>query len=113
MTKIGDFQSNVGKFGADVHVMAAYIGGVIVGLIGIVLVIAGITKKPDPDDRIKREYDSNVKAGMIVFGILFIIFAVGGIFLSKWWQNQTRTSRTAAQIGGLATEAAVTRRMLN
>lgn len=106
MSKIGDFQADVGKLGADYNLIMAYIFGGLFILIGAILIITSLTRKvddtsTDPDE---DTYDSSDRMAGIIVGIVMIVISIITIFLARWWERKTETNRTAAQIGGVATE---------
>ena len=101
MTKVGDFQANVGKIDASIGLIMSYIFGTIFVIIGIVMIVNGIKGTKDPEDDIN---DKKTNIPLIVGGIFFILLAVGGVLWSIWWKKTTSTNRTAAQIGGTMAE---------
>jgi hypothetical protein len=116
MSDFGDFQANVGKVSASVRLISAYIFGGIFCLIGLFLVVGGFFQKPD-DPEIEKCSDDDIcksdRIYMIIGGFVMVAVAIIAIVVSRWWKKQTETNRTAAQIGGAATEISLLRNLLS
>ena len=116
MTEFGAFQENVGQISASVRVISAYIFGGIFCLIGLFLVVGGFFQKP-ADPKIEKCSDDDIckssRIYMILGGFVMIAVAIIAIVVSRWWKKQTQTNRTAAQLGGAATEISLVKNLLS
>lgn len=126
---IGNFQANVGKFSADISVIASYIIAGILILTAIGLAIAAlIPMRPwncESNEDLQSDKKSfcngneqenspvcinakknltrcnkKVKQLWLLWFLLLIPLAVLIVFFSKWWKHFVNTNKTAAQVGG-------------
>ena len=129
MSKIGDFQANVGIFSADMSVIVSYIIATLLIITAIVLaIIAFIPTKPDDcikDDICLTEGQNSQECKdetarcnkkkpnyILLLFLILIPIAIIIVLFSKWWDHYVKTNRTAAQVGGTMFEIDTARDLL-
>ena len=106
--QVGNFQANVGKISADYSVIMSIIVAVILVIGAIIMtVIALIPRNDCPDDDDDPDCKKKHRPLVFLWGLLLIPLAILIVYLSKWWQSETRHSKTAAEVGGTMTEIAL------
>ena len=117
MSKLGDFQANVGIYSADVGLIGSYIVAGIMIIAGILLAILAFVPMAPGDcnkasiclqygnnsNKCKVETDrcnKKTKNYGLLFFLLLIPLAIGLVLYNRWWKNYVHTNKTAAQIGG-------------
>lgn len=131
---IGDTQESVGKVGAEVNMIGAYFIAAIMILFAIAAAIMAfiptnsvncdkdqqqvdfLCNEPvlaqDQCDNAKIKLASDkcsvkTKKYALLFFLLLIPLALFIVWYAKWWKNMVYTNRTAAEIGGAATEVSI------
>ena len=98
LTKIGDFQENVGKATAPVTNIGNKVAAAFMIIFGIIVIIMGISVR---------------EMVIIGFGIFIIFLAFIVSYASSVWTKQVQTNRTAAQIEGTMFEARMARNVFD
>lgn len=101
-------QNKIGKAGAEIQLIGAYVFGGIFIIVGLILVINSLTSKCDDEeddfDKQDCEIESQFNGGV---GALLILLAIGGVIFAKWWERKTKENEGFAQISALGTEASL------
>jgi predicted nucleic acid-binding Zn ribbon protein len=124
MTRIGDFQNNVGKLSAEFNVISSYIAAAVLFLVAIGIIIFAVSKNKTIDDKSVCGGEKDEKCSessecvmgkcrtkkatthlwFLLLAFIIVFAACATVWYSKWWRKQTRTNRTAAQIGAFRAE---------
>ncbi len=123
--KFWNFQKDVGRAGAQINVIGAVIGAVILCLFGLALIVAGIlavqgkisimddsTPKSDDDD-LDASYQKELGAAMIVFGVFLLVMAGLSVWASRYWNKAVKKNSNLAKAGGFMFEYQLLKGLFN
>ena len=131
---IGDTQESVGKVGAEVNMIGAYFVATIMilfAIVGSIMAFVPINSINCDNDQQQVDFicsepvfDQNqcdnakktlaadkcsikTRKYYLLLFLLLIPLALFIVWYAKWWKNMVYTNRTAAEIGGAATEVSI------